>query len=209
MLGEDGRVPDHVESSWAYQYRDPGSGLWRLTCNRGTAVAVVCRAYTVRLVETSGGWVTKLLGRNAKKEREEDARHAGANEGEPLFGIAYPIQPKNGLGHAWWYRAPGNYRVTTPDHEKALREGGDSCRAIWVCYEGGKIDHVATQDEWNDELEARVGARVAGGLSDQQLDEFDAIGNTSEAKEWLERNCPYYDEVVRLTRVEMRRAAVL
>lgn len=48
-------------------------------------------------------------------------------------------------------------------------------------------------------LEMRVGMRLASGMSDAQLDEFESLMNASDeegALKWLETNFPNYKQVV-------------
>jgi len=55
-----------------------------------------------------------------------------------------------------------------------------------------------------DELEIRVGERISQGLTDAQLDEFDALEGPVETIEWFEKNRPDYKEVVARTIEEMK-----
>ena len=55
-----------------------------------------------------------------------------------------------------------------------------------------------------EELEVRIGERIAKGLSMEQLDEFDAITDPREAAEWLEKNRPDFREIVIRTIEEMK-----
>ena len=45
-----------------------------------------------------------------------------------------------------------------------------------------------------EELEVRIGERIAKGLSEAQLHEFDLITDPREAALWLEKNRPDYRE---------------
>ena len=50
-----------------------------------------------------------------------------------------------------------------------------------------------------EQLELRVGTRLASGMTDAQLDEFEALINNQDeagALKWLETNFPNYKEVV-------------
>ncbi len=55
-----------------------------------------------------------------------------------------------------------------------------------------------------EELEIRIGERIARGLSEEQLNEFDAITDPMEAARWLERNRPDYREIVTRTIEELK-----
>ena len=55
-----------------------------------------------------------------------------------------------------------------------------------------------------EELEIRIGERIAKGLTDVQLNEFDMINDTEEATKWLERNRPDFREIVTRTIEEMK-----
>ena len=54
------------------------------------------------------------------------------------------------------------------------------------------------------ELELRIGERIAKGLTEEQLTEFDAITEQSEATRWLEKNRPDYREIVNRTIEDMK-----
>ena len=47
-----------------------------------------------------------------------------------------------------------------------------------------------------EELEIRIGTKIASRLSDEQLDEFDMCIESDDAREWLEENCPDYRDIV-------------
>lgn len=55
-----------------------------------------------------------------------------------------------------------------------------------------------------EELEVRIGERIAKGLTDEQLNEFDMITDQVEATKWLEKNRPDYREIVTRTIEEMK-----
>lgn len=55
-----------------------------------------------------------------------------------------------------------------------------------------------------EELEVRIGERIAKGLSEAQLQEFDSITDPREAALWLEKNRPDYREIVIRTIEEMK-----
>lgn len=54
------------------------------------------------------------------------------------------------------------------------------------------------------ELEVRIGERISRGLTEEQLNEFDAITDSGEAAKWLEKNRPDYREIVTRTIAEMK-----
>ena len=54
------------------------------------------------------------------------------------------------------------------------------------------------------ELEIRIGERISKGLTETQLNEFDAITDPAEAAKWLEQNRPDYREIVNRTIEEMK-----
>ena len=54
------------------------------------------------------------------------------------------------------------------------------------------------------ELEVRVGERISRGLTEAQLNEFDAIVDQAEATKWLEKNRPDYREIIARTIEEMK-----
>lgn len=47
-----------------------------------------------------------------------------------------------------------------------------------------------------EELEIRIGTKIASRLSDEQLDEFDMCIESDDAREWLEENCPDFRDIV-------------
>ena len=55
-----------------------------------------------------------------------------------------------------------------------------------------------------EELEVRIGERISKGLTEAQLNEFDAITDQAEATAWLEKNRPDYREIVMRTIEEMK-----
>lgn len=57
-----------------------------------------------------------------------------------------------------------------------------------------------------EELEVRIGARIAKGLTEAQLQEFDSLSDTQEVASWLEKNRPDYREIVNRCVEEMKRA---
>ena len=59
-------------------------------------------------------------------------------------------------------------------------------------------------DYVQEELEVRIGERISKGLTEAQLNEFDAITDQAEAARWLERNRPDYREIVTRTINEMK-----
>ena len=59
-------------------------------------------------------------------------------------------------------------------------------------------------DYIQEELEVRIGERISKGLTETQLNEFDAITEQSEATRWLEKNRPDYREIVNRTIEEMK-----
>lgn len=59
-------------------------------------------------------------------------------------------------------------------------------------------------DYVQEELEVRIGERISKGLTEVQLNEFDAITDQAEAAAWLEENRPDYREIVDRTIEEMK-----
>ena len=57
-----------------------------------------------------------------------------------------------------------------------------------------------------EELEVRIGRRIAEGLSEEKLQEFDALTDIAEVSQWLEKNRPDYREIVNRTVEEMKAA---
>ncbi len=55
-----------------------------------------------------------------------------------------------------------------------------------------------------EELEVRIGERIADGLTEVQLNEFDLITDQVEAAKWLEKNRPDYREIVTRTIDEIK-----
>jgi len=55
-----------------------------------------------------------------------------------------------------------------------------------------------------EELEVRIGERISKGLTEAQLNEFDAITDQTEAARWLEQNRPDYREIVTRTIDELK-----
>ena len=59
-------------------------------------------------------------------------------------------------------------------------------------------------DYIQEELEVRIGERIARGLTEVQLNEFDMITDQAEAAKWLEKNRPDYRDIVNRTINEMK-----
>lgn len=59
-------------------------------------------------------------------------------------------------------------------------------------------------DYIQEELEVRIGERIAKGLTEVQLNQFDLITDQAEAARWLEINRPDYREIVTRTIEEMK-----
>lgn len=57
-----------------------------------------------------------------------------------------------------------------------------------------------------EELEVRIGERIAKGLTEEQLQEFDQITDPLVAADWLEKNRPDYRHIVERTIEEMKSA---
>ena len=64
-----------------------------------------------------------------------------------------------------------------------------------------KQDFLAFVQE---ELEVRIGERIAKGLPEVKLNEFDMITDHEEATKWLEANRPDYREIVERTIRELK-----
>ena len=60
-------------------------------------------------------------------------------------------------------------------------------------------------DYIQEEVETRIGERIARGLTEAQLSEFDRITDQKEAVEWLEKNRPDYRGIVNRTIEELKR----
>ena len=84
-----------------------------------------------------------------------------------------------------------------------------SCEDVWVVYDHGKIVRPATVEEYQEELEVRIGERISKGMPKELLDEFDRIDDPDEAHAWLERNRPDYREIVADETRKMEAAIVL
>ena len=59
-------------------------------------------------------------------------------------------------------------------------------------------------DYIQEELEVRIGERISRGLTEVQLNEFDMITDTNEARKGLEKNRPDYREIVNRTIEELK-----
>lgn len=59
-------------------------------------------------------------------------------------------------------------------------------------------------DYVREELEVRIGERIARGLTEVQLNQFDMITDPAEAAKWLEKNRPDYRDIVNRTINEMK-----
>ena len=57
-----------------------------------------------------------------------------------------------------------------------------------------------------EELEVRIGERIAKGLPEDKLQEFDSLNTTEEVAEWLEKNRPDYREIVDRCIAEMKQS---
>lgn len=61
-------------------------------------------------------------------------------------------------------------------------------------------------DYIQEELEVRVGERIAKGLTDEQLKEFDTLTDPVKVAEWLDKNRPDYHEIIAISIEEMKNA---
>lgn len=57
-----------------------------------------------------------------------------------------------------------------------------------------------------EELEVRIGERIAKGLPEDKLQEFDSLSTTEEVVKWLEKNRPDYREIVDRCIAEMKQS---
>ena len=59
-----------------------------------------------------------------------------------------------------------------------------------------------------EELEVRIGERIAKGLTEEQLQEFDQLETPAQSAAWLEKNRPDFREIVDRTIEEMKQAII-
>ncbi|MBQ2695279.1 hypothetical protein IJG04_01425 [Candidatus Saccharibacteria bacterium] len=59
-------------------------------------------------------------------------------------------------------------------------------------------------DYIQEELEVRIGERIAKGMTEAQLAEFDSLTDQSEITAWLEKNRPDYRDIVTRTIADMK-----
>ena len=57
-----------------------------------------------------------------------------------------------------------------------------------------------------EELETRIGRCISKGLTEEQLQKFDALTDTEEVSKWLKENRPDYHDIVNHTIEEMKQA---
>ena len=69
--------------------------------------------------------------------------------------------------------------------------------------EGKKQDFL---DYIQEELEVRIGQRIAKGLTEAQLQEFDSLTDPREITDWLENNRPDYRDIVNRCIEEMKQS---
>lgn len=55
-----------------------------------------------------------------------------------------------------------------------------------------------------EEIEVRIGERIARGLTESQLQEFDTLTDQKQITAWLEKNRPDYRDIVLRTIGEMK-----
>ncbi|MBQ9043213.1 MAG: hypothetical protein IJ111_10430 [Eggerthellaceae bacterium] len=219
--------------SRAYRYRDPRSRMYEVTVDKLEAERLVGEDYETVLVHLTDGYIDRIVGGGSgdgKKEGDEispplpDGRLEGRAQRDTSNecpsgskqrsggrnSIRRVDRPKNGLGIAYRYVDPKTGACGwAPDETYARLAAEGVCEAIWVRYRDGRIARAATAEEYQEELEVRIGEQISEGLSEAQLNEFDMIDDQSEATRWLERNRPDYRDIVGRTIREMERAAVL
>ena len=61
-------------------------------------------------------------------------------------------------------------------------------------------------DYIQEELEVRIGQRIAKGLTEEQLREFDSLTDMGDVIKWLEKNRPDYRDIVNRCIAEMKRS---
>lgn len=66
-----------------------------------------------------------------------------------------------------------------------------------------KAEKQAFLNYIQEELEVRIGERIAEGLSEQQLQEFDSLTDPEQITNWLHANRPDYGEIVKRTFAEL------
>lgn len=211
-VGVDG-VEDRIDN--AYRYRNPKSRLYEITTDLRKVETVVGDDYDIMLVHVSSGTINQIVslsGREALAELEvKNTDHDGVGEEiDSSDDVGQPEHPANGLGHAYRYfdYEACEYRWTT-NLVRARHMAGTDFDTVWVCYRDGMIDHPATEEEYLEELEVRIGFLIGEGLPEDKLDEFDAISDAIEAKQWIEENRPDYPDIIRATMNEMSKAIVL
>lgn len=125
-------------------------------------------------------------------------------------GGAHPTRPVDGLGHAYRYRdrRTGTIRWAMDPVLADLASNG-RYETVWVVYHNGSMDHIATGEEYQEELGARIGADVADTLTQQQLKEFESMEDDRDSVRWIIENVPNAREIVNRNRREMERAVVL
>jgi len=120
-----------------------------------------------------------------------------------------PKQPIDGLGHAYKYLdSVYGLIMLTKLKTTAMQHSSGTIETVWVRYDKGEIASAITGDEYQEELEVRIGEQMSAVLPEEKLSELDAISEASEATRWLEENQPNFRSIVQEVLDEMEKATV-
>lgn len=80
---------------------------------------------------------------------------------------------------------------------------------VWACYKDGEIDHLASEREYQEELEERVTRRILESLPAAEIEEHYRIADTEKARQWLQEKKRDCQDIVESVRHEMEHGKVL
>ena len=98
--------------------------------------------------------------------------------------------------------------MLTRSKEHAEQNALGVITSVWVRYRKGKIISTITEEEYQEELEARIGERISARVPEEIMAEFDAIDDPTEAARWIERNLPETQQIIEQVLAEMEKAQV-
>lgn len=185
---------------YVFRFKDPKTGLYVVADDGDEAIRAVGDEFDLVRAHVTDGRIDRIFPQKGRSPETPVANVGNARSVE---------HPEHGLGIAFLCTDPISGVTKLTADETLARLAGEDRKLVWAFYKEGKIDHPATSDEYTDELEIRIGRRMAEKLSKEELFEFNRLIDTGEALDWLKAKIPNCFDIVSEVRQEMRRAIVM